>query len=181
MPSMYSRFAVAVVALAIPTLIAAACGGDTSDTKEKRTMLSIDDTATAKGANGRQDVQVAIAVKEGKPEDLANFRLDADEKKMTPWYITETLVNKGKDVKPDDPVPVLLKPEDDKGLEAKKIGLIGDFPQCELVNVPDPFPAGATNTSCQVYLVPEGSTLAKVVFEETRFEGANRVYEWKVS
>jgi hypothetical protein len=173
----------------VPALICAAAlaiagcgggGGGESDATVKQVKLG--ESIVAKGASGQHEVRVSVEIEEGKPADLKGFKLESDEKSMTPWYVRTTQENIGdEDIKSSDPVPVVTTPEDDEGIEAKRIGLIGDFPKCKLVNVPDPFPAGATNVSCSVYLVRKGNTVDKVVYRETRFESKDRVYEWKVS
>lgn len=173
--------AIALGALVALMLAAAGCGGGGSDGHAaKRTSVALGDPIIAKGAMGHHRVEVVVEAEEGAAADLADFDLSASEKKMTPWYVRTKLENTGDEVSVKDPVPVLVTPEDDAGLEAKKIGLLGDFPRCKLVNPPDPFPAGAKNESCSVFLVRPGNTLSKIVYEETRFEGANRVYDWKV-
>jgi hypothetical protein len=176
------RPALLVGGMLVFALALTGCGGTTngSESEAKVTRLALGEAATAKGANATSDVRVVVEAEEGTQADLEGFSLDDDQKEGTPWYVTTSLENRGDEITAKDPVPVVTKAEDDGGLEITRVGLLGDFDKCELVNVPDPFPAGATNTSCQVFLVPKGKELARIVFEETRFEGTNRRYEWKI-
>jgi hypothetical protein len=162
-------------------LLVAGCGGSSDSAPDHVTKLKLGDTAVLKGSNGKHKVNVVVDATEGKPDDLKDFRLSAGEKKMTPWYVTTTVTNAGDEVTASDPVPVVDEPRDDTGAKAKELSLLGDFPRCKLVNVPDPLPAKATNTSCSVYLVKDGHELDFVDVTETRFNGANQVFSWKVA
>jgi hypothetical protein len=161
----------------------AACGGGSDETKTVTKHLGLGDTATLHGPNKKANVDVKVEASEGDPADLKDFRLSASEKNMTPWYVTTTAVNNGKDLVQADAQypPIVVKAIDDHGLNAKEIGLIGDFPKCVLVNQPDPFKQGDSFTDCAVYLVRKGSTLKSVDLQETVFEGKNKLFTWKVA
>jgi hypothetical protein len=169
----------------------AACGGgsdsgkDAEGNKVKTTKLKSGDSATLEGsyADKPHEVSVTLDAEEGTQDDLKDFRLEKDEKDMHVWYVHEKVANEGdKDLDmTKDAWTFVVDVLDDGGLEAKKIALLGDFPKCDLVNAPDPFKAGDSYESCSVYLVPKDATLDELVIEETRFEGANRKYVWKVS
>ena len=99
---------------------------------------------------------------------------------MTPWYVTHTFENRGDDLTADDAFAAVVEAHDDGGLEPKEIMPLGDFAQCELVNVPDPFKAGETVSSCEILLVKQGAKLDELVVTETRFEGDSIDHVWKV-
>lgn len=169
-------------------LALAACGGGSDSDKDaegndvKKTTLALGESATLTGPDDKYEIEVEIDAEEGKVGDLKDFRLEDDEAKMTPWYVRTKFTNAGKDDVTSKSyfgfAPDVL---DDGGLETKEIGLLGDFPKCELVNMPDPFEPGESYESCRVHLVKEGATLDEVVVEETNFEAANERYTWKVS
>lgn len=169
-------------------LLVTACGGDDAgggsdggDGDVKRTTYEPGEQATFIGPNGTLDVKISAEATEGSIEELEGFNLEEDERSMTPWYVTRTYENAGEDdITSEDAFTGVVDAFDDTGVEPRQLALLGDFTRCELVNAPDPFPAGESFTSCDVYLVEEGRTLEKLVVTDTQFEGANREYEWKV-
>jgi hypothetical protein len=175
-----------VAACLLAALVVGGCGSSSGGSSsgssaEKHVTVAMGKEAPATGPNGTAKVRLAVEVAKGTAADLANFRLSMAEKRMTPWYVTSKVRNAGsKPVTTNDSVTPLVDPYDDHGLKAKGILLLGTFDRCKLVNMPDPFPAGADYTSCKVYLTRAGSPLAKVVYSETRFHGPNRVYTWRV-
>jgi hypothetical protein len=174
--------------LTLATLALTACGGSSSDedaegNKVNKTSLELGESAKLTGANAKKpyDVSFTVDATEGDIADLKDFNLEQDEQDMTPWYVTETAKNNGDDLTAEDAYGVAPYVLDDGGVEAKEITLLGDFGACDPVSPPDPFKADETFTTCHVYLVPKGRTLGKVVVEETKFEGANNQFTWKVS
>lgn len=175
--------------IVLASLALAACGGGGDDSDKdaegndvRKTTLELGESATLTGPDDKYEVEVTIDAEEGEVGDLKDFRLEDDEAKMTPWYVRTKFTNAGKDDVTKDSyfgfAPDVL---DDGGLETKEIGLLGDFPKCELVNMPDTFKPGESYESCRVHLVKEGATLDEIVVEETNFEAANERYTWKVS
>jgi hypothetical protein len=175
--------------LFVAAIALTACGGSSSDddssggSKVKKTTLELGESAKLTGPYKDKpwNVSYTVDAKEGDIADLKDFNLEDKEQKMTPWYVTETAKNEGDKLTSKDAYGVSPDVLDDGGVEAKEITLLGDFDRCDLNAPPDPFPAGESYTTCHVYLVPKGSTLAKIVIEETKFEGANNEFTWKVS
>jgi hypothetical protein len=163
-------------------LLLAACGsgGGSGEPAAKVTHLKLGEPAKVRGSEDAYRISIAVDAKEGDIADLKGFDLEHDEQSMTPWYVTSTITNLGSEIGSKTVVTAGVDPVTDSGLEPKKIGLLGDFPTCELVNTPKPFAADASYKSCDVYLVKHGATLAKVAYKETRFEGANLEFDWKV-
>lgn len=166
-------------------MLVAGCGGNSggsggSDGAKVRTV-KLGDAITFKGANAKLDVKFAVTVEEGVIEDLKDFRLEDDEREMTPWYVTRTLENAGDtDLEADDAFMGIVSVRDDTGAEPKEIMPLGDFSNCELVNAPEPFKRGESFSTCDIYLVEDGRAVEEVVLEETRFEGDNLEYVWNV-
>ncbi len=164
----------------------AGCGGDDSSggsggSDAKRVEIGDGEQATFGGPNGKFDVGITVEAKEGSIEDLKDYRLEDDEKAMTPWYVTHTFENRGDtDLTADDAFAAVVEVHDDTGVEPKEIMPLGDFTQCELVNVPDPFKAGEQVTSCEIFLLKDGRKLDEAVVTETRFEGDSIDHVWNL-
>ncbi|MCW2922154.1 MAG: hypothetical protein JWL76_2028 [Thermoleophilia bacterium] len=177
------RRIVSLLVLVSTALVASGCGGSDGDggSDAKRVVVADGETATFKGPNGKLDVGITVEAKRGSIDDLKDYRLEDDEQKMTPWYVTHTFQNRGDELSQErDAWAAVVDAHDDGGLEPKEIMPLGDFEQCELVNVPDPFPAGATSSSCEIYLVKPGAELDELIVTETRFEGDSIDHVWKV-
>ncbi|MFI9051663.1 hypothetical protein [Streptomyces sp. NPDC053427] len=108
------------------------------------------------------------SVRTGSSADLSRFDLNADQKKLVPYYVTMQYRNTGKyDLLPSLNDKVLLRSAG--GQEAKKLLLIDiggpGVPQC-----PDAVPdkmvkPGATVTVCSIHMMAKGDPPVALVFQ----------------
>ncbi|MEU9794883.1 hypothetical protein AB0E27_30530 [Streptomyces sparsogenes] len=100
----------------------------------------------------------AKSVVKGAQADLDKVALNADERKLQPYYVTMSFQNIGKNSihYPFLTTPVNLR--DSRGEDAKAlITLNGDVAKCPGED-PDDFGAGDNATLCKVFLLPAGET-----------------------
>jgi hypothetical protein len=175
-----------VLALLSAALVVTGCGGDdggsggSGSSDAKRVVVADGETATFKGPNATFDVGIDVDIEEGSIDDLKDFRLEGDELKQTPWYVTSTYENRGdEDLTTEDAFGVAVEAFDDTGSEPKQMVPLGTFDRCKQESPPVPFPAGESQSSCKIFMVDEGAKLDEVVVTETRFKGDSIDHVWK--
>lgn len=135
-------------------------------------------TVTLQGKDGKSS-EVAIAVTdvtEGRIRDLADFRLDAQARKSTPYYATVRVTNKGRaDL---GGRRVTLWGLDSAGTVLPPADVIGTFRKCQNRPLPSRFRRGDSTRTCFLYLAPKGTTLDAVQY---RFNSDRTPYSWPVS
>lgn len=114
-------------------------------------------------------------VEQGSLSDLKNFKLDAQSKQGTPFYVNATFTNKSDVTFDGTGLAGGLTVLNGAGDESSRLGLIGDFPKCQ-ANPPKSFKPGATAKTCDVYILPKGQSVAQV-YSIDRFAAK---YVWKV-
>ncbi|ADI08365.1 hypothetical protein SBI_05245 [Streptomyces bingchenggensis BCW-1] len=106
----------------------------------------------------------AKSVVKGAQSDLDKVALNAEERKLQPYYVTMSFENIGKN---SIHYPFLNTPthlRDSRGEEAKSlITLGGDVTKCPGED-PDDFNANDTATLCKVFLLPSGETPSVVSY-----------------
>jgi hypothetical protein len=135
--------------------------------------------------SSRHDVTVHItpkSVRPGSVADLSHFDLDADEKKLIPYYVTMEYRNSGKyDLLPDLNENVVVRTAG--GQESKRMILLNiggpGVGQC-----PDAVPnrmlkPGAKVTSCSIHMLAKGDHPAAVVFQGKG--GGSRPVTWRAA
>ncbi|MGY5124066.1 hypothetical protein [Streptomyces nigrescens] len=121
-------------------------------------------------------------VRAGSLADLSRFDLDADEKKLIPYYVTMQYRNRGKyDLLPSMSDGVALRTTG--GRTVQKLTLI-DIGGPGVGRCPDAVPhkmvkPGGTVTECSIHLLPKGDPPAAVVFSGEG-AGSERV-TWRAS
>ncbi|MGA4877398.1 hypothetical protein [Streptomyces lydicamycinicus] len=121
-------------------------------------------------------------VRTGSLADLSRFDLDADEKKLIPYYVTMQYRNSGKyDLLPSMSDGVTLRTTG--GQTVQKLTLI-DIGGPGVGRCPEAVPhkmvkPGGTVTECSIHLLPKGDAPAAVVFDGEG-EGAEQVI-WRAS
>lgn len=108
------------------------------------------------------DVMV-LKIEKGSLDDFKNIKLDADQKKATPYYVTVRITAAAAKVpvKNDDP-DIRFNGIDDRGQEQGSVTFFGDFARCDDKSAPDPFTRDKEYTSCLTYLVGGGGSIAEV-------------------
>lgn len=167
-----------------------ACGSDdspddngtSSNVTKPGTKRKLGESATVEysiaAGEGTATITV-MAFQQGKSEDLANFNLDAEDKAKTPWFVKYTVKNNG----PVDAGPATLGTSvvavDSDGKALRRMILIGAFPQCESTLSDGAFPGGTTKETCDVVLVPAGTTVAEVRYTSLTGPYARAPITWK--
>ncbi|MEU9113598.1 hypothetical protein AB0D04_17905 [Streptomyces sp. NPDC048483] len=132
--------------------------------------------------SSRRSVALRITpkgVRTGSLADLSRFDLDADKKKLVPYYVTMQYRNTGShDLLPSMNNGVMLRSAG--GQEAKKLILI-DIGGPGVSQCPESVPhemvkPGATVTECSTHLMEKGDPPVAVVFQG---EGEGRSVTWR--
>ena len=108
------------------------------------------------------------SVRPGSVADLSHFDLDADEKKLIPYYVTMEYRNTGKyDLLPDLNENVLVRTAG--GQESKRMILLNiggpGVSQCPDAVPNEMLKPGAKVTSCSIHMLAKGDRPASVVFQ----------------
>lgn len=146
------------------------------------TTLKVGQSATIEysvGASGTAVITVA-AFAQGNISELKNFKLDAAERSMTPWYIKYTVRNDG----PSDPrglgidISTGVTAVDSDGESLRESLLLGSFPPCEKTLSSGTFPAGTTKQTCDVVLVAAGKTVKEARYSQVTGPYAQAPITW---
>ena len=152
-----------------------AAGSEGPGTTAPGTMLKVGESATIEYSVGAPGIAVITltAFAQGNINELKNFKLDAGERSMTPWYIKYTVRNDG----PPDTAGVGIDIStgvtavDSDGASLRETLLLGSFPPCEKTLSSGTFPAGTTKQTCDLVLVAAGKTV-----KEARYSKATGPY-----
>ncbi|MDP9294218.1 MAG: hypothetical protein M3O90_07340 [Actinomycetota bacterium] len=147
--------------------------------------LSVGETAHVKvkplnPSNGKKTYKidaVVLKIEKGTLDDFKNVKLDAKDKKSTPYYVTVRLTSPGGEipVKDDDP-DIRFDGIDDRGQEQGNVTFFGTFDRCDDKEAPAPFVKGKSYESCLTYLVPGGGSI-----DEVRWSGSDAYLSKPVS
>lgn len=173
------RLTASLILVVVTTLAATACGGEDPIDKVVTKKYTIGEAATVTDPFEKTTIEVTVDAVQGSKHDLDGFNFSAKERSSTPWFVTTTIKNPGKEIPKSKMVGAYVDVEDDAGLQLKEIHLIGDFKKCQLKNPQEPFPAGAENASCSTYLVGKNAKLRRIVLEKVNHDGSERHYIWK--
>jgi hypothetical protein len=138
-------------------------------------MLKVGESATIRYSVGDPGIAVitVTAFAQGDISELDNFKLDAGERAMTPWYIKYTVRNDGppgtRGVGID--ISTGVTAVDSDGASLREMLLLGSFPPCEKTLSSGTFSAGTTKQTCDVVLVAAGKTV-----KEARYSKATGPY-----
>jgi hypothetical protein len=123
------------------------------------------------GGKGTLEVQ-PMSVKKGKISDLSNFKLDAQTKKGTPFYITVHFKSLAPKSFKQTGFMGLMTVSNKSGDPANNLTLLGTFTPCQ-GTVPDTLKAGAEFTICEVYVLPKGQSVKKLNYSDGNNEGVD--------
>jgi hypothetical protein len=155
------------------TVALAGCGGDDGggggggDTHPLGHEAVVEHADINTEGNPKTKLAITVtAIRKGTQAELeaAGFKLDADEKANTPYYVDVTFENQG----PSDIANSLgVSMDDDKGGSVPSTTIIDlggePFKQCPQVKS-GKLKAGDTLKTCDLFLVPEGRTPDKISF-----------------
>lgn len=181
-----SRKPAAALAAALATaLLLAGCGG-TDEPKAKASNtpstnvtvpegvelselgshLSFGETATVAyepNAERSSVLEITVAgVQRASISELGSYVLDDATKKSIPYYITMSVTNVGQGDLGRTEVPIFLV--DSANTLIHSSSFTNTFKPCPSTPFPESFPPAATFETCQLYLVPEGTTYREVSF-----------------
>lgn len=111
------------------------------------------------------EMTVAKATK-GAVKDFSSFILDDYTKTATPYYVDVTVRNTGEGDVGGAAVP--LWGVDGENTLLPAASFTTDFGKCDSDPLPEKFAAGATLSTCLVYLAPDKGTLTSLSFRPTQ-------------
>jgi len=140
--------------------------------------LGLGEPATFRlNGRGGESSRVRLAVTdvtEGRIKDLAQFRLDRQTRRSTPYYATVRLTNRGRgDL---SGTQVTLWALDSAGIVRPPAEVVGAFRKCQNDPLPRKFTKGESARTCLLYLLPRGANLAAVQYRTSDFAP----YSWTV-
>ena len=106
------------------------------------------------------------SILKGSIKDFANIKLNAAEKKATPYYMKVLTKNVGKTVLAGTRPDLYLNGVDDRGQSQSPIIFFGDFPRCSESNVPKVIKPGQSYETCQAFLIAKGGSIVGAVWSE---------------
>jgi hypothetical protein len=163
-------------------------GGAVGSTKPGA-QLSIGETAHVTFAPMRTDTDVndpqrtkidvtVVSIRRGAISDLSGFTLNAKQKASVPYYLTSKVTNNGAPFRTQFSTPDIAA-LDAHGNTQTSLGLLlGNLKQCPEVAAPKLWKTGQSSTSCDVYLVPQGSAIVSAQYNGTPAYSASPV-TWK--
>jgi hypothetical protein len=112
-------------------------------------------------------LQVSVlSIKQGSPAEMSGVELSKTQKGQTPYYVTLQVRNLGTGdaaAEEDDPLAE-FQAIDDRGGPGQELTILGSFHPCETVTLPKHLLKNATYTSCNVYMVGKGGSIAQVAW-----------------
>ena len=146
------------------------------------TTLKVGESATIEYSVGTPGTAVitVTAFVQGTISELKNFKLDAAERAMTPWYIKYTVRNDG----PSDPrglgidISTGVTALDSDGKSLRETLLLGSFPPCEKSLSSGTLPAGTTKQTCDLVLVAAGKTVKEARYSKPTGPYARAPITW---
>jgi hypothetical protein len=123
------------------------------------------------GGKGTLEVQ-PMSVKKGKISDLKDFKLDAQTKTGSPFYVTVHFKSLAPKSFKQTGFMGLLTVSNKAGDPANNLTLLGTFTPCQ-GTVPDTLKPGAEFTICEVYVLPKGQSVKKLNYSDGSTDGVN--------
>jgi hypothetical protein len=118
------------------------------------------ETDTPKGIELNVSVE---AVEKKAIDDLSDLGLGPDEEEDTPYFVKLRMEALGNADTPKDEGPnIAFNAVDDRGQDQQPLGIIGNFPDCETGEPPQPFTDGASYESCGIYLIHSGGSIEEI-------------------
>jgi hypothetical protein len=152
-------------------------------------QLSIGQTAHVTFAPMRTDTDVndplrsqvdvtVVSIHTGAIGDLSAFDLSAQQKASVPYYLTSKVTNNGAPFSTQFSAPGIVAVDGHGNTQSSTGLLLGNLKQCRQVNSPKVWKTGQSTTSCDVYLMPQGSAIVSALYNGTPAYAASPV-TWK--
>ena len=123
------------------------------------------------------DVTV-VSIREGAISDLSKFELNAQQKASVPYYLTSKVTNNGASFPTQFSEPGVIALDAHGNAQISTGLLFGNLKQCPQVAAPKVWKTGQSTTSCDVYLMPQGSAIVSAQYIGTPAYAATPV-AWK--
>jgi len=124
------------------------------------------------------DVTV-VSIREGAISDLSGFNLNAQQKASVPYYLTSKVTNNGSSFPTQFSEPGVIALDAHGNTQSSTGLLLGDLKKCPQVTAPPKvWKASQSITSCDVYLMPQGSSIVSAQYNGTPAYAASPV-TWK--
>jgi hypothetical protein len=110
------------------------------------------------------ELKVAVESIEMKTlDDLQGLELEPDEEEETPYFVKFRLeALSGTEPPKDEDAAIAFDAIDERGQEQTSATILGEFPDCEETDMPQPFTNGASYESCSIYLVHKGGAIETI-------------------
>jgi hypothetical protein len=112
-------------------------------------------------------LQISVnSIKQGTPAEMSGVELSKAQQGQTPYYVTLQVRNLGAGdaaAEGDDPLAE-FQTIDDRGGQGQELTILGKYRSCETVAVPKHLLKNAGFSSCSIYMVGKGGSIAKVVW-----------------
>lgn len=176
-----------IALLSATVLFCAACSSNSSGPAKLAlgTQATVEYTSAASGDTPAVDTRLAVtvlAVRKGTQSQLVEggFTIDDDNKKTTPYYVDVRYENVGTGIAQRN---LSVAMEDTKG-NSVPTTLVFDYGDTPFARCPDtkpaPLAAGESYESCTLFLVPEGTKLARVRFVSQAANATITFSDWAV-
>jgi hypothetical protein len=140
--------------------------------------LTFAPTRTDTDVNDPQRIQVDVSVmsiRMGSISDLSAFDLNAQQKASVPYFVTGTVTNNGAPFSTQFSAPGVAALDAHGNAQSSTGLLLGNLKQCPQVNAPKLWKTGQSVTSCDVYLMPQGSAIVSAQYNGTPAYAASPV------
>jgi hypothetical protein len=119
-------------------------------------------------ANEGDEMKVTVeSIEEASIDDFDGIELEADDKDNIPFYVRVRLeaVEDAPEASASNDPDFAFAAYDTNGERLVSMTIIGEFEPCSDESVPVPFKAGDSYESCGAYLLPEGTTIESVKWD----------------
>ena len=103
-------------------------------------------------------------MRQGSLADLAGYQLDDATKASTPYYVSVAVKNVGSGDVGGSPIPLYLADSETPPLLINSSSFNNSFKTCPSQALPASFAAGASASTCLVYLAPNHGTMSAISF-----------------
>jgi hypothetical protein len=132
------------------------------------------DTDVNDPRRGQIDVTV-VSIRKGAISNLSGFDLNAQQKASVPYYLTSKVTNNGAPFPTQFSAPDIAALDAHGNAESSTGLLLGNLKQCPQVTAPKVWKTGQSTTTCDVYLMPQGSAIVSAQYNGTPAYAASPV------
>jgi hypothetical protein len=107
-----------------------------------------------------------VSIKKGSQSEMSGVELSKTQQAQTPYYVTLQTRNLGAGdavAEGDDPLAE-FEATDDRGGPGQELTILGKFRTCESVVMPKTLAKNASYSTCDIYMVGKGGSIAQVAW-----------------